>query len=61
MARPKVKGDLKALNVKINADIYEKLDKESITTGIPKTLITEKALNEYLNKKKNRKIGRTYG
>ncbi len=52
MARPKIKGDLKALNVKIDADVYEKLDKESLTTGVPKTLITEKALDEYLSKKK---------
>ncbi len=30
--RPKVRGDLKALNVKIDANIYTKLDKESLRT-----------------------------
>ena len=48
--RPKVRGDLKALNVKIDADIYDKLDKESLKTGISKVRITEKALEEYLKK-----------
>ena len=48
--RPKVRGDLKALNVKIDADIYDKLNKESLKTGISKVRITEKALEEYLKK-----------
>lgn len=52
MARPKVRDELKALNVKIDAKVYDKLDKESLKTGIPKTVLTEKALEQYLKQKK---------
>lgn len=48
MARPKVKGDVKALNLNIDAKLYNEVDKYSLKTGVPKTAITEKALNEYL-------------
>lgn len=52
MARPKIRNELKALNIKIDAKIYAKLDKESLKTGIPKTVLTEKALEQYLKQKK---------
>lgn len=59
MARPKIKGNLKALNVKIDACVYDRLDNESLKSGVPKTVITEKAIDEYL-KKKDKKKRSTY-
>lgn len=53
MARPKVKSEQKALNLRIDAKVYKELDKQSIKSGVPKTTITEKALSAYL--KMNRK------
>lgn len=57
MARPKIKGNLKALNVKIDASVYDRLDNESLKSGVPKTVITEKAIDEYLKKKDKKKKG----
>ncbi len=49
MARPKVK-DSKAQSFRIRADLGERLDGYSETSHIPKTVIVELALEEYLNK-----------
>ena len=49
MARPKVK-DYKAQSFRIRADLGERLDGYSETSHIPKTVIVELALEEYLNK-----------
>ncbi len=50
MARPKSRGELKPLNVNIDADISNELTKKANETGIPKTTIVEKALKEYFEK-----------
>lgn len=50
MARPKIRGELKALNINIDADIAEKLSEISQITNIPKTAIVERALKEYFAK-----------
>ena len=49
MARPKVK-DSKAQSFRLRADIGERLDGYSEISHIPKTVIVELALEEYLNK-----------
>ena len=49
MARPKVK-ESKAQSFRLRADIGERLDRYSETSHIPKTVIVELALEEYLNK-----------
>lgn len=49
MARPKVK-ESKAQSFRLRADIGERLDGYSETSHIPKTVIVELALEEYLNK-----------
>lgn len=49
MARPKVK-ESKAQSFRLRADLGERLDGYSETSHIPKTVIVELALEEYLNK-----------
>jgi len=49
MGRPKVK-ESKAQSFRLRADIGERLDGYSETSHIPKTVIVELALEEYLNK-----------
>lgn len=51
MARPKVRGEVSALNIKIDKKIADKLSKTSSVSGIPKTRIVEDALKEYFKKK----------
>lgn len=50
MARPKTRGDLKALNLNIKAEISDKLNEYVEKTGITKTYMVEKALTEYFEK-----------
>lgn len=52
MSRPKTRGDLKALNLNIKAEISDKLNKYVEKTGITKTYVVEKALLEYFEKHK---------
>lgn len=54
MARPKKKGIQKALNINIAIELANELDEVSDQTGLPKTIIVEKALKDYL--KNNKKI-----
>lgn len=49
MGRPKVK-ESKAQSFRLCADIGERLDGYSETSHIPKTVIVELALEDYLNK-----------
>lgn len=49
MARPKVK-DSEARSFKIRKDLGTRLDEYSEQSYIPKTVIVELALEEYLNK-----------
>ena len=49
MARPKTK-DAEARSFRIRKDLGESLDGYSETSHIPKTVIVELALEEYLNK-----------
>ena len=49
IGRPKVK-DSKAQSFRLRADIGERLDGYSEISHIPKTVIVELALEEYLNK-----------
>ena len=49
MGRPKTK-DSKAQSFRLRADIGERLDRYSEISHIPKTVIVELALEEYLNK-----------
>ena len=54
MARPKIRGDIKALNINIDAHIADELTRISNETGISKTKIVEKALRNYFdNNQKN--------
>ena len=46
MARPKKNG--KYLNVCILEEIYKELERYSEETGVPKTVVVEKALQKYL-------------
>ncbi len=50
MARPKSRGELKQLNMNIDARLFEKLSEVNVNTGIPKTTVVEKALRDYFNK-----------
>lgn len=50
MSRPKTRGDLKALNLNIKAEISNELNKYVQKTGITKTYMVEKALTEYFEK-----------
>lgn len=52
MARPKTRGELKALNLNIKAEISDELNKYVEKTGITKTYMVEKALAEYFEKHK---------
>lgn len=49
MARPKTK-DAKARSFRIREDLGKRLDDYSDSSHIPKTVIVELALEEYLNK-----------
>lgn len=51
MAREKKDG--KVANFYLKTEIIEKLDQYTKETGVPKTVVVEKALEEYLNKKKH--------
>lgn len=50
MPRPKSRGELKPLNLNIDANISDKLNQINADTGLPKTAIVEKALSEYFDK-----------
>lgn len=52
MSRPKTRGELKALNLNIKAEIFDELNKYAEKTGITKTYMVEKALKEYFEKHK---------
>ncbi len=52
MAIPKTRGDLKALNLNIKAEISDELNKHVEKTGITKTYMVEIALAEYFEKHK---------
>ena len=45
---PRAKKEARPLNIKLQSDIYEKLDAYVSDTGVPKTVVVEKALTEYL-------------
>ena len=49
MSRPS--KDSKALNIKIDTELYKQLEKYSTDTRLTKTAIVELALEEYLKKK----------
>lgn len=51
MARPK--KDNKALNIKLDTKLYEKLELHCEKEKRTKTSVIELALEEYLNKKQN--------
>lgn len=57
MARPKKDGDF--VNCKVRQEVFDRLNKYSEDSMIPKTSIVEKAIEEYLDKhapvKKNKK------
>lgn len=53
MARPKTKGEYKTLCIKIDSELFNKLDKQANKTGSTKTFITEKALERYLGNEKD--------
>lgn len=48
---PRVKKDGKAVSFKLKTDICSRLDAYSDTSGIPKTIIVERALDRYLSEK----------
>ena len=50
MGRARKEGNYHFLNVQIKDEILDKLNAYSDMTRIPKTAITEMALEEYLNK-----------
>ena len=58
MARPKKNG--RYLNVCILEDIYVALETYSDDTGIPKTVIVEKALQKYLAEMAKENEGTVY-
>lgn len=49
---PRPKKDSKTLNIKIDSELYKKLEQTSISTKLTKTAIVELALEEYLKKHK---------
>lgn len=51
MARAKKEGNYRYLNVRIPEEILRKLDEYANTSRLPKNVITEFALAEYLSKK----------
>lgn len=53
MGRPKTRGDLKPLNLNIQANISDKLNYFTENTGITKTYMVERALSEYFDKHGN--------
>lgn len=54
MARPKKNGHY--LNVCILEEIYKNLENYSDDTGIPKTVVVEKALKKYLEEMNEHRI-----
>ena len=50
MARVKKEGKFRYLNVSMPEELLQRLDKYSEKSRIPKTAITEMALEEYLDK-----------
>lgn len=48
MARPKKDGDF--VNCKVRQEVFDRLNKYSEDSMIPKTSIVEKAIEEYLDK-----------
>ncbi|MBM6807526.1 hypothetical protein [Faecalicoccus pleomorphus] len=51
MSRPK--RDTKALNIKIESNLYEQLEEYSISSKLTKTAIVEFALEKYLKQQNN--------
>jgi predicted transcriptional regulator len=49
---PRQKKDARPLNIKLQTEVYDLLDKYTADTGVPKTVVVEKALAEYLKKQK---------
>ena len=52
MARPKKEKETRTLNLKIDSSIFNLLDDYSKNTGISKTFIVEKTLNDFLEHNK---------
>ena len=44
---PRAKKDSRPFNIKLSLPLWEKVEKYNQETGIPKTVIVEKALEEY--------------
>lgn len=51
MSRPK--RDTKALNIKIDSNLYEQLEEYSFSSKLTKTAIVEFALEKYLKQQNN--------
>lgn len=47
---PRTKKDSKPFNIKLSLSLWEKVEKYNQETGIPKTVIAEKALEDYFKK-----------
>ena len=47
---PRAKKDSRPFNIKLSLPLWEKVEEYTQETGIPKTVIVEKALEEYFKK-----------
>lgn len=47
---PRAKKDSRPFNIKLSLPLWKKVEKYNQETGIPKTVIVEKALEEYFKK-----------
>lgn len=54
MKMPQIKKDYKALNIKLEANIYKQLEKYAESSRLTKTAIVELALEDYLKDKTNK-------
>lgn len=54
MKMPQIKKDYKALNIKLEANIYKQLEKYAESSRLTKTAIVELALEDYLKNKTNK-------
>ena len=48
---PRAKKEGTYLNIKLRQDLYDRLAAYCAESGMPKTAVTEKALEQYLDKK----------
>lgn len=49
---PRERKDSKPFNINLATPLWEKVNQYNAETGIPKTVIVEKALEEYFGKRK---------